>query len=533
MARVQAFTEEEAAIELLKRKRSQQSLHSFALNIDIPGAPMDALCPDEDLLGPARDLMTLHHALILEAAQNTMNTPFGRAMFFLPPGSAKSSLLTVVASAWEMGRKKKSRLITASYADKIAKKQSRRAIQLCKSDKYSQIWDTPVSMVRDATDDWSLSNESEYMAAGIMAGITGNRASGVTIDDPVAGREEADSPTTRQKTLDGYQDDILTRLLPGAWVMLIMTRWNQQDLAGSILPEDYNGESGFIKCRDGMMWFVLNIPAKAERPDDPLGREIGEYLWPEFFPIQHWKIFENAAGREGRRVWASLYQQRPAPEEAGDIDRTKINWYKRNEAPPLENLALYGASDYAVTDKGGDFSEHQIWGQDGGGDLWGLRSWTGQKTPDVSVDAMLDMVVGAKPNLIRMWFNEGGIIDKAVRPLINKMMKERKVYVDVRALPSMKDKRAKVAAFVSRLNAGHVWLPDEPWAHDLVDQLATMNSGGKYDDKADVAGLIGRAMDQFRDVRVETHVKKEGIKPFTAEWLEYDETQQKKSVRYR
>ena len=151
MARVQAFTEEEAAIELLKRKRSQQSLHSFALNIDIPGAPMDALCPDEDLLGPARDLMTKHHAMILDAAQTTMNTPFGRAMFFLPPGSAKSSLLTVVASAWEMGRKKKSRLITASYADKIAKKQSRRCIQLCKSDKYSQIWDDPVSMVRDAT----------------------------------------------------------------------------------------------------------------------------------------------------------------------------------------------------------------------------------------------------------------------------------------------------------------------------------------------------------------------------------------------
>ena len=120
-----------------------------------------------------------------------------------------------------------------------------------------------------------------------------------------------------------------------------------------------------------------------------------------------------------------------------------------------------------------------------------------------------------------------------MRPLINKMMKERRVYVDVRALPSMKDKRAKVAAFVARLNAGHVWLPDEPWAHDLVDQLATMNSGGKYDDKADVAGLIGRAMDQFRDVRIETVERKQGIKPFTAEWLEYDEGKQKRGVRYR
>ena len=532
---VRAYTEEEAAIEMLRRKRSQTSLHSFALNIDIPGAPMDAMCPDEDLLGDAADLMAVHHAEICLRAQICMNTPFGRFMCFAPPGSAKSSYLSVIAPAWEMGRRPKSRIILASYADKIAKKQSRRAIQICKSDKYKMLWDEPLTLTRDAADDWALSNDSEYMAAGIMGGVTGNRASGIVVDDPVAGREEADSPTVRQKTLDGYQDDVLTRLLPGAWIMFIMTRWNEGDLGGSILPDNYKGQTGYIKCKDGMWWYVLNIPAKCENVDDPLGRKLGEYLWTDFFPPQHWQMFENATGREARRVWSSLYQQRPSPEEAGDIQRDKLNWYQSGEAPPYENLALMGSSDYAVTKDGGDFSEHGLWGIDSIGDLWLLETWSGQETTDVSIDAFLDIVAGVRqPNVVRMWFNEGGIIDKAVRPAINKAMRERRVYVDLRPLTSMKDKRAKVTSFIARANAGHVWLPNTPWAHDMVDQIATMQAGGKFDDKADVAGLIGRAIDQFREVRpLTTKPKDTSIKPFTGRWLEYDDSEKMPAVRYR
>lgn len=531
---IQIHNPESAALEMIRRKRAQTSLHSFALNIDIPGAPFDAMKPDEDLLGPASDLMPLHHSMICTRIQKTMDTPFGRQMIFAPPGSAKSSYASVIAPTWEMGRRPKSRIILASYADKIAKKQSRRAIQICRSKNYQMLWDEPVDLVRDAADDWALSNQSEFMAAGIMGGITGNRASGVIIDDPVAGREEADSELVRQKTLDGYQDDVLTRLLPGAWIIFIMTRWNESDLAGSILPDDYNGQTGYVRCKDGMDWHVLNIPAKAENPDDPLGRKMGEYLWTEWFPPKHWQMFEEAEGREARRVWASLYQQRPAPEEGGDIDRDKINWYDPGEHPPYETLALIGASDYAVTEKGGDFSEHGLWGMDPAGDLWALKWWSGQKATDESIDAFLDMVSDVRePSIVRMWFNEGGVIDKAVRPAINKRMRERRTYVNLQPMPSIKDKRSKIASFVARANAGHVWLPRAAWAYDLIDQIATMASGGRFDDKADVAGLIGRGIDQFREIRPLTVEKKQGIKPFTGRWLEYEDEQHLPKVRYK
>jgi len=115
------------------------------------------------------------------------------------------------------------------------------------------------------------------LAAGLLAGITGNRGSGAIIDDPVPGRQEADSEAHQKATAEAYQDDLLTRLMPNAWLAFIMTRWNENDLAGQILPHDYAGQSGMILCQDGLYWEVLNIPAKCEHEDDPLGRKIGEY----------------------------------------------------------------------------------------------------------------------------------------------------------------------------------------------------------------------------------------------------------------
>ena len=90
---------------------------------------------------------------------------------------------------------------------------------------------------------WSVSiSSAKYMAGGLTSGITGNRANLILIDDPVKGREAADSPTIRKKTLEAYEDDIKTRILPDASIIIVQTRWHENDLAGSILPEGYNGE---------------------------------------------------------------------------------------------------------------------------------------------------------------------------------------------------------------------------------------------------------------------------------------------------
>jgi predicted phage terminase large subunit-like protein len=521
------------AMELLRRRRCQESLLWFVLYYDLPGCPPAPKPPVEDveMLGPEAFLPD-HHAAMLTAAQQIIETHNGRLMVMAPPGSAKSSYMSVAVPAWCLGRYPGEPIILTSYASGLAERQSGRAQQLCREEDYKLLWDHSPVILKDSVKNWTMSgvgaNVSSLFAAGLTAGITGARALGAIVDDPVAGREEADSPTMRQKTLDAYQDDLLTRLKPGGWLIFIMTRWHELDLAGQILPDDYKGESGIVRGKDGLDWMVLNIPAKAERADDPLGRPIGTYLWPEYMPVRHWKLFEEAEGREARRRWSSLYQQRPTPEGAGTFTREMFKLYTPDELPV--HLNYMGAADFAVTKGGGDFTEISIWGMDANGYLWLVAGWSGQVSTDVSIEAMIDL---ARRYDVHVFLVEGGVIDAAVRPAINRAMRESKVFFDLRTVRSMADKVTKVQSFQARAAAGAVYFPKgNAWAEDCIEQAVALPSG-RYDDKIDTCGLIGRAIDQLQNASIPAPPKPRGIKPFSIQWLEHSDEPEKPAVRYR
>jgi hypothetical protein len=303
-----------ASAELLRRQRARASLCEYSQSIDVPGIPTKETEDDDDpIFLPIESRVALHHLIMMQAIQRCIETPRGRLMIFAPPGSAKSTYASVLGTSWAMGRNEGTQVILASYATQIAAKQSRKVRSIVKDPRYTTIWPTKPVLAEDqrAVDDWSLSNGSSLMAAGLLAGITGNRADLLVIDDPVANREQADSATIREKIYNEYIDTAMTRGKPHMSAILIMTRWHEEDLCGSILPLDYAGESGLIECRDGQTWEVLCIPAEAERADDVLGREVGEFLWPEWFPREHWTTWRD--NPRAARTWAALYQQRPAP----------------------------------------------------------------------------------------------------------------------------------------------------------------------------------------------------------------------------
>jgi len=178
-------------------------------------------------------------------------------MIFMPPGSAKSTYASVVFPTWLMGAFPNNNIIMTTYGSDLAKKFGRKCRQVVKSKEYSELFKTELSGDNFAVDDWSLTNASTYMCGGILSGITGNRADGLIIDDPLKGREDADSETIRKKLKEAYRDDLTTRLKPKGWKIIIQTRWHEDDLSGSILPEDYAGESGWITSRTGEEWYVL------------------------------------------------------------------------------------------------------------------------------------------------------------------------------------------------------------------------------------------------------------------------------------
>lgn len=524
--------------EILRRQRARNSLMEYSQAIEIPGAPAHPDDTDE-IFKPIETRVASVHQLMMGAIQRTMMKKKGRLMLFVPPGCAKSTYADVVGGTWALGKWPGHRIILASYASNLAEKHSRKARSVCRQKAYTTIWNERPRLLDDqrAADQWSLTNGSEYMAAGLLAGITGNRANGIIIDDPVANREQADSSTIREKIYAEYVDTALTRLLPGGYVILIMTRWHTDDLAGAILPEQWYGESGMIDCRDGQQWEVLCMPAKCENESDPLKRKIGEYIWPEWFEPDHFSTWEN--NPRARRTWAALYQQRPTIDSGLHFSREMFKWYDPDLRPgtqtPIDeppaapaDLRMYGASDYATLDNEGDFTEHGVAGMDSRGDLWITDWWSGQKETDYTIDQFIRLIGKYKP---MRWWNEGSLIDKAIGPAIRRRMRETQKFTGLETLPSLTDKASRLQSFHARASSGTVWLPlKRDWAEKLLDQLIKFPAG-KYDDKADVCGLLGRGIDKMMDAMPTVAERKPLLIPFTGEWLEFN-SDTKPKVRY-
>lgn len=489
MSAALAITPQMAASELLRRRAARNSMVEYARYIDVPGAPVTEEDEDCEDFAPVETVLAEHHEIILRATERCINKHRGRTMLFLPPGSAKSTYATVVAPTHAMGRIPGFKVIGVSYGSDLARKFGRRMRSITKQRKFNLLFDTALSSESSAADEWALENGSEYMGGGILSGITGNRADFIPIDDPIKGRKEADSEVTRKSTLEAYQDDVLTRLKPGGSVMITQTRWHEADLAGSILPEGWAGESGMIECRDGETWEVICIPAKCERHDDPLGRAIGDYIWPEWFGSDHWASFERLP-----RTWSALYQQRPAPDTG---DYFKREWIiPVDTVPPLAEMMVYGGSDYAVTANGGDYTVHAVIGVSSEGRMYLLALWRSQSSSDVWVDAFCDLVRKWKPV---GWAEETGQIKSGVGPFLVKRMLETASYTAREQFPTRGDKAVRAQSIRGRMAMQGLHVPrDAPWVADFISELMSFPVG-VHDDQVDAIGLCGQLMDRMME----------------------------------
>lgn len=482
---------QDAARELLRRREGRKSASGFARYVEVPGAPASDDEDTEDFL-PAESVLAEHHVLILDAADRCIDKHSGRLMIFMPPGSAKSTYGSVIVPAYVMGKRKGFKVIAVSYGSDLARKMGRRTRSVVKQLAFKALFETSLSQESSAADEWALENGSEYMSGGILSGITGNRADLIVVDDPIKGRQAAESALIRKRTIEAFDDDVKTRLKPGGSIIIIQTRWHEEDLAGSILPVDYAGESGEILCRDGQVWEVICLPAKAERHDDPLGRSVGEYIWPEWFPADHWSQFERKP-----RTWASLYQQRPAPEE-GDLFLAE--WLRPYEgsAPPKDQLTIYGGSDYAVTADGGDYTVHIVLGMDAEDRMWLLDLWRAQASSDKWVEAFCDLVLEWKPN---EWAEETGQIKSGVGPFLERRMRERKAYTVRKTFPTRGDKAVRAQSIRGRMALDGLYVPvNAPWYEQFRSELLTFPTG-RNDDQVDALGLVGQLLDAIYSPR--------------------------------
>lgn len=474
------MTPEQAAAVLLERRQARSSLLTFASRVPVPGCQI--IESDESARIPLIETAQAeHHKLILAEMQRCMTTPHGRLMIMAPPGSAKSTYASVVAPAWYLGVVPSSKIILATYGDDLSRRHGRRTRQLLSDATTRSITQATLRDDVRAADEFTLSNGSEYIACGIMAGVTGNRAHGLIIDDPIKGREQADSETIRNRTFEAYEDDLLTRLIPGGWVVIIQTRWHEDDLAGRILPDNWAGESGDIECRDGNTWRVVCLQAECESKTDPLKRDIGDMLWPEWFDAKHWAQF-----RLNRRTWSSLYQQKPSPAEGTLFRRDDMMTYERLP----DGLRIIGGSDYAVTPDGGDWTEHGIAGVADDGTVYLIDWWRGQTGPEEWIERKIDLMQRHKP---LMWCGEAGPIRRSIEQTLKRRMTERQTMCRLEWLPSINDKPTRAQAIIATAGMGRLMWPRAAWVSELQRQCLVFPAG-RPDDGVDALSIIGRGI---------------------------------------
>jgi predicted phage terminase large subunit-like protein len=409
-----------------------------------------------------------HHRRIAEKLEAVERGEIDRLMIFMPPRHGKSELASRRFPAWYLGRNPSRQIIAASYNSELASDFGRDVRNIVASPEYGCVFDTRLRDDSRAADRWNTDAGGAYVAAGVGTAITGRGAHVLLIDDPLKDRAEADSETIRDKVWNWYTSTAYTRLMPGGAVIVIQTRWHEDDLAGRLLDHD-NGE-----------WQVLDLPA--------LDKD-GKALWPEWYDEAS---LDRIRKTIGPRDWSALYQQRPAPEEG---DYFKADWFRPyTQAPAKETMRVYGASDYAVTADGGDYTVHVVVGIDPEGRMYLLDLWRKQTASDEWIEALCDLVKEWKPI---GWAEEQGQIRAGIGPFLDRRARERNAFVARQQFPTRGDKAVRAQSIRGRMAMGGLYVPtSSPWYADFRSELLSFPAG-KHDDQVDALGLVGQLLDQM------------------------------------
>ena len=402
-----------------------------------------------------------HHEQIASKLEAVERGEIDRLMIFMPPRHGKSELASKRFPAWCLGRDPMRQIIAASYNSDLANDFGRNVRNIVGEPEFGQVF-PGVSLAPDsaAANRMNTNKGGAYVAAGVGTAVTGRGAHIALIDDPFKDREEADSERRRETVWDWYRSTLYTRLMPGGSIVLIQTRWHEDDLAGRLLEQEAD------------QWEVLELPA--------LDTE-GKALWPEWYDETALSRIKDTIGP---REWSALYQQRPQPDDGTYFKR---EWFK--EWSELPGLRYYGTSDYAVTEGGGDYTVHRVWGVTHQGDIYRVDGWRGRTASDEWIERKLDLIARYRP---LMWFGEGGVIQKAIEPMLTRRMRERSIHCAIEWLPSVADKPTRARSFQAMLAGGKVHFEK---GADVSEFLVF--PAGKHDDEVDVASLIGRAADQI------------------------------------
>jgi predicted phage terminase large subunit-like protein len=400
-------------------------------------------------------IQAAHLRLLTDKLELVETGHITRLMVFMPPRHGKSETCSIRFPAWYLGRNPQHQIIGCSYAENLAYTFSYAVRETIASPRYQKLW--PLKLDTSGAVRWQLADKdnlrASYIAAGVGGGITGEGADCLIVDDPVKNAEEAESQTYRDKVWAWYQTTARTRLQPNGKIIVIQTRWHQDDLSGRLMQ---------LAATDPTadQWDVLNLPALKD----------GEALWPERYPTD---VLLNIRSSIGSRSFEALYQGNPTAAE-GQI--FKREWWQYYRARP-EFKRIIHSWDTAYKAKGpNDYSVLTVWGVTATG--YYLLECLRERVEMPELKRMALAAYGRdKPSAVYIEDAASG------QSLIQEL--KRETNLPIIPVKVGTDKVTRAYAVTPLIESGRVYLPEyAPWLHDYVEELSAFPNA-EHDDAVD------------------------------------------------
>ena len=440
-----------------------------------------------------------HHRLMADKLMAVRRGEIRRLMIFISPRSTKSLMSSVYFPSWCLGQMPNWQIMSVSYSGDLARDWGREVRNIVRSEEFNAIYpDVSLRADSQSAGRWHTNSGGVYTSAGITGGIAGRGANLAIIDDPLS-EQDAWSKTAREHVIRWYPGGLRTRLMPGGRIVVIQTRWHEEDLSGYLLAEQENNPAAD-------RWEIVKIPAILDEQSAALlsnAREelieqgylselypeikSGETYWPvspEYEKVdaelRGWRTEELLSTKQNMPPyqWASLYMQNPVPEEGGII---KKEWWKEwvHPSPPICDYIVISADTAFETKETSDFSAFTIWGvfrdDHDIANLVLLGAQKGRWTFPELRDQAKELYTFHNPDMF--------LIEKKAS---GQSLLQELASAGIPAMPFEpdKDKVARAHACTPAFHSGRIWHPNKRWAHEVIDECSAFPNG-MYDDYVD------------------------------------------------